>query len=470
MKNYILAWRNLWRNKRRTLITVASVFFAVFFALLMRSLQLGTYDHMFRNVIESYTGYVQIQHEDFWDNRLIDNVFQYTPELDKQILNDKNSVATVPRFESFALASTGNITKGVLVMGIDPLKESYLSDVKSKLVRYRLNDENSEKLKNSELPEAIKKNIELFKGNSYSSRTSLMTDLGISENDSASVFPIIERNAFFRNGYIKTGEPGALVGDKLAAFLKISIGDTLVLIGQGYHGTSAAGKYRIAGIVRMPTPDLDNKIVYLPFDICQEFYNAPGMLTSLAVSIKDNNDKEINRMVSELGTKLESPLRVLGWRTMNELMINQMDADSKSGMIMIAILYLVIAFGIFGTVLMMTAERRREFGVLVAIGMQKTKLSAIVTYEMIYIGLMGIASGIILALPAIFYGYYHPIRFTGEMAKMYEDYGMEPVMPFMPVDWYFMWQSVVVTIIVFIAIIYPVRKIQKMEVVNSLKA
>ena len=61
---------------------------------------------------------------------------------------------------------------------------------------------------------------------------------------------------------------------------------------------------------------------------------------------------------------------------MNKLMINQMDADSKSGMIMIIILYLVIAFGIFGTVLMMTAERRREFGVLVAIGMQKSKLAS----------------------------------------------------------------------------------------------
>jgi ABC-type lipoprotein release transport system permease subunit len=282
--------------------------------------------------------------------------------------------------------------------------------------------------------------------------------------------PLIDNYASFKNEYIKAGEPEALIGYKLATYLKISVGDTIVLIGQGYHGTTAAGKFRIAGIVKMPTPDLDNKIVYMPFDICQEFYNAPGMLTSLAVTIKDNEDKAINRMISTLSSKLEPPLRVLGWRTMNELMINQMDADSKSGMIMIGILYLVIAFGIFGTVLMMTAERRREFGVLVAIGMQKTKLAAVVSLEMFYIGLMGIASGTIIALPAIFYGYYHPIKFTGEMAKMYEDYGMEPVMPFMPVDMYFFWQSVVVAIIVFIAIIYPVRKIQKMEVVNSLKA
>jgi ABC-type lipoprotein release transport system permease subunit len=104
MRNYKMAWRNLWRNRRRTLITVASVFFAVFFALIMRSMQLGTYDHMFRNAIESYTGYLQIQHEDFWDDRSVDNIFEFTPELDGEILNDKNVIATIPRFESFALA------------------------------------------------------------------------------------------------------------------------------------------------------------------------------------------------------------------------------------------------------------------------------------------------------------------------------------------------------------------------------
>jgi len=470
MRNYKIAWRNLWRNKRRTLITVASVFFAIFFALIMRSLQLGAYDHMFRNAIESYTGYIQIQHEDFWDNKIVDNTFAYTPELDQIVMSIQNVTGTVPRFESFALASSGTLTKGVLVMGVDPEKESLLSDIRSKLVKYTLDDKNIKALRDSELPQEIKKNLEIFRGNSYSSSSSLAIDFNITDKDSSSILTIFRKYASFRNSYIKSGEPEVLIGDKLALYLKAAIGDTIVLLGQGYHGTTAAGKYRINGIVKLPTPDLDNKIVYLPYDICQELYNAPGMLTSVAISIKDNDDEIVNSMVSEVGSKVEPPLKVMGWRAMNKLMINQIDADSKSGMIMIIILYLVIAFGIFGTVLMMTAERKREFGVLVAIGMQKSKLAAVITLEMIFMGILGIASGIIAALPVIFYGYSHPIRFHGEMAKMYEDYGYEAVMPFLLPDMYIVWQAVTVAILVMVAIIYPLRKINKMKVVNSIKA
>jgi putative ABC transport system permease protein len=470
MKNYKIAWRNLWRNRRRTLITVASVFFAVFFALVMRSLQLGTYDHMFRNAIESYTGYIQIQHEDFWDNKVVDNTFANTSELDQFIRSMENVTGTVPRFESFALASSGTLTKGVLVMGIDPEKEALLSDTRSKLVRYHLTDEKIEVLKNSDLPETMKENLDLFRGNFYSSNSSLAIDFNIEDKDSSTILSIFRKHASFENGYIFPGEPGALIGSKLALYLKAGIGDTIVLLGQGYHGTTAAGKYRINGIVKLPAPDLDNKIVYLPYDICQDLYNAPGMLTSLAISIKDNDDTTIENMVDEIEKEIDPPLKVMEWREMNKLMINQMDADNKSGMIMILILYMVIAFGIFGTVLMMTAERRREFGVLVAIGMQKFKLSVVITMELIMMGLLGIVSGILASLPVIFYGHSHPIRFHGEMAKMYEDYGMEAVMPFLLPDKYMPWQSLVVALIVFIALIYPLRKISNMKVVNSLKA
>ncbi len=470
MKSYLLAWRNLWRNKRRTLITVASVFFAVFFALLMRSLQLGSYGHMFRNVIESYTGYIQVQNEDFKDNSTVDNAFDFTPEIRQIILNDKNVTNLVPRFESFALASTGPLTKGVLVMGIDPVKESLLSNVKARLVRYRLSDKAVDTLKKMDLPQKVKSKLDLFRGESYSSGSILQLDLGIKDKEAMSIMPEIEKVTSFRNGYITPGSKEALLGDNLAKFLNLNIGDTLVMIGQGYHATTAAAKFRIAGIVKLPTPDIDNKIVYLPLDVCQDFYNAPGMLTSMALCVKDNSDRAINKTLRSLGKKLPPPLRLLGWREMNALLINQMDADNKSGAIMIGILYLVIAFGIFGTVLMMTTERRREFGVLVAIGMQKSKLAAIFSFEMIYIGLLGILSGVAAALPVIIIGQYNPIRFSGEYAKVYESYGMEPIMPFMHVSYYFLWQSVIVALIVGIAIFYPVRKIYKMKLVSSLKA
>lgn len=470
MKSYLMAWRNLWRNKRRTLITVASVFFAVFLALLMRSIQLGSYDHMFRNVIESYTGYIQIQHEDFWDNRTIDNAFEYSSEVENYILSDPNAGAVVPRIESFALASAGTLTKGVLVLGIDPEREALFSDVKGKLIRYRLTDEAITHLKGSDIPEKIKLKLESFRQKSFAGKGSLKVELGIEDDKADSVLAQFDRYASFRNGYIEKGEQAVLIGDRLSKYLKLNIGDTIVLISQGYHATTAAAKYRVSGIVRLPTPDLDNMIVYLPYDVCQEFYNAPGMVTSLAVTVKSDRERNLNAMLARLAGGLPSPLKVLGWREMNQLLLNQMDADNKSGMIMIGILYLVIAFGIFGTVLMMTAERRREFGVLVAIGMQRTKLGAVVAIELVYIGLMGIMSGVAVALPAILIGVYNPIRFSGDMAKMYEDYGMEPIMKFMPVDVYFLWQSVVVALIVLIAVIYPLSKILKLQIVSSLKA
>jgi ABC-type lipoprotein release transport system permease subunit len=470
MKSYKVAWRNLWRNRRRTIITVASVFFAVFFALVMRSLQLGSYDHMFRNVIESYTGYIQIQDEDFKDDGSVDDAFRLTPELEKMILSDNNVTALIPRFESFALASAGALTQGVLVMGVDPEKESLLSNVRGRLVKYKLTDKVIDSLKKSGIPEKVKTRLGLLKGNAYASRSMLQLELGIRDDEAASEMPLIEKISSFRNGYFSAGQHEAVAGDRLATYLRLGIGDTIVLIGQGYHGTTAAGKFRVAGVVKLPTPDLNSRIVYLPADISQEFYNAPGMVTSVALHIRDTRDKTITRTARAIGKELAPPLKVLDWKEMNELLLNQMDADSKSGMILIAILYMIIAFGIFGTVLMMTAERRREFGVLVAIGMQKTKLAAVVTCEMIYIGILGILCGIVAALPVILIGRQNPIRFSGEMAKMYEDYGLEPVMTFMPVGPYFLWQSVVVAIIVLLAVIYPIRKIFRMNVVNSLKA
>ncbi len=470
MKNYRLAWRNLWRNRRRTMITAASIFFAVFFALVMRSLQLGTYDNLFKNIIETYSGYIQVQNENFWEDKIVDNVIGYSDELAQKIKSDENVIECIPRFESFALASSGSRTKGVLVMGIDPVKESLLSDVENKLVKYELTGEAIARLDKENIPESIKKNFSLFEGKSYATDGRILLDLGVKDRDSEMVLPLLRKHASVENGYIKQGEPGALVGDRLAKYLGLSRGDTIVLLGQGYHGTTAAGKFEIKGIVSLPAPDIESRIIYLPVDVCQDLYDTRGMLTSLALQVDDNDDKAIAETIERLDGDLEEPYRVLGWREMNETVVQQMEADDSGGMIMIGILYLVIAFGVFGTVLMMTAERRREFGVTISIGMQKTRMAMVMVYEMFYVGFIGIVLGVAVAVPIIIYGYYHPFSMSGEIAKMMEDYGFEPVMAFLWIDSYFIWQSVVVAIIVILSVIYPVRKIMKLKEVDALKA
>ncbi len=470
MENLKLAWRNLWRNRRRTLITVASVFFAVFFAVAMRSLQLGSYDVMFKNIIESYTGYIQVQHNDFWDDKTIDNLIEFTPELEAKILADENVSETVMKIESFALASSGPQSKGVMVMGIDPVKEKYVSDVESKLVHYVLSKEAITALKDEGISDDLKDQLDIFTNSAYSTTARLQLDLGISDEDFPAILPLLEKHTSFESGYLEQGKNDVVVGYKVAQYLNLELGDTLILIGQGYHGVSAAGKFRISGVVKMPSPDIDSRVVYIPVDVAQQLYGCENMITSLALQVENKRDEAIFETVSRLQESLGEEYSVLGWRKMNELMVQQMEADNQQGYIMIFILYMVIAFGIFGTVLMMTAERRREFGVLVSIGMQKTKLATIVVYEMILMGLLGIISGIVAAIPLIWWGLDHPIRFSGEMAKIYEDMGFEPIMAFQTYDSYMYNQAIIVFVIVVIAMINPVRKITKLNVIEALRA
>jgi ABC-type lipoprotein release transport system permease subunit len=471
MKDYQLAWRNLWRNKKRTLITAASVFFAVFFALVMRSFQLGAYDRLFKNVIEAYSGYLQLQHRDYFDDAILDNSFEYDDALGETLKSDLNIKDVVPRLESFALAAAESRTQGVMVMGIDPEGEDRVSDLRNRLVRFRLSPAAVDALKADALPDRIKAILELYTGETYSGTGRLMLDLGISDTDTASVLPLIRKHASSVNNYFSAGETASvIIGSGLSEYLKISVGDTLVLTGQGYHGASAAGKYRVSGIVRLPAPDIDNIIVYIPIESARELYAAPGMATSAVIGVKDNGDKMVLATGERLGRVITDPLVVRDWHQLNALLVNQIEADNKSGAIMIGILYLVIAFGVFGTMLMMLAERRREFGMLVSIGMQKRKLAKVISIEMLLVGFLGVAAGVVASLPVVIYGNLHPLRFTGQIGRMYEDYGFDPVMPTMLPDTYYLWQTVVVFIILLVAIAFSIRKIFRINVIEALRA
>jgi ABC-type lipoprotein release transport system permease subunit len=241
-------------------------------------------------------------------------------------------------------------------------------------------------------------------------------------------------------------------------------------MGQGYHGVSATGIFPVRGIIKMPSPEIDNKLIIMTIPAAQKFFDAEGKITSLVVNLTDKSNRTIKTAKDRINSLLRDKNTIAKtWYELNPILYQQIQGDSQSGMAMLGVLYFIIFFGIFGTVLMMVSERKREFGVLVAIGMQKKKLKRIVTIEMFLLGAIGLVCGLLAGTPLILYFYYHPVVLKGEMGNLMEDYGWDAVMPTAWFGPYFYWQVVIVAFMVILATLYPLRKIGKLKEIEALK-
>ena len=118
-----LAWRNLWRNKRRTSITVGSMFFAVLLAIVMYAILEGVYGNMIRNMAGFTTGYLQVHSKGYWEDKNLDGAMRYDDAMIEQLEGIKGISTAMPRVESFALASTGLSSSPAILMGIDVKRE-----------------------------------------------------------------------------------------------------------------------------------------------------------------------------------------------------------------------------------------------------------------------------------------------------------------------------------------------------------
>jgi putative ABC transport system permease protein len=407
-----LVWRNIWRNKRRTVITMTSILFAVFFAVLLRAFHLGSWIYLLDSVLKSYSGYVQVHATGYWKDKTIDNAFEYTQALSNQIetIGKKHHLEmhAVPRLESFSLASSGEKTKAVMVMGIEPGVESHLMNLKERIIAGK---------------------------------------------------------------YITSKDQGVLVSRGLASFLGLAIHDTIVLIGQGYHGMSAYAKYEVVGVVRLPSLEFDNQLIFMPLTLNQNFLSAPGMVTSVVINYEHpDRAGNLNKVASILQKELVPDVyEVMTWKQMMKELYQQFQTDDSSGVIILWILYLIVGFGIFGTILMMISERKYEFGVMIAIGMKKAKVIRMVICEMMIIGSLGVLSGMAISLPVVFYFHFHPLTVSGKMAATLIQYGMEPIIP---VAWrtdYIFNQAMAIFLMVWLALIYPLYSISKLTIVKALK-
>jgi ABC-type lipoprotein release transport system permease subunit len=220
----------------------------------------------------------------------------------------------------------------------------------------------------------------------------------------------------------------------------------------------------------MPSPEMDNKLIIMTIPAAQQLFDTGDRITSIVVNLTSKSDRILKKTKASINSLLtDENTTSKTWYELNPILYQQIQGDNQTGMAMLGILYFIIFFGIFGTVLMMVSERKREFGVLVSIGMQKTKLKRIVTIEMLLLGGIGLASGLLASVPFILYFYFYPIVLRGDLGITMEDWGWDAVMPAAWFGPYFYWQAVVVALMVVLATLYPLRKIGILKEIEALR-
>lgn len=401
---WTLAWRNVWRNRRRSNLTLATILLAVVLGLLMRSMQYGSYDAMIASTV-ARTGHIQVHGEGYWDNKSIDRSIHADAATLEQVAAVKGVVDVVPRLESFALISFGDRTKPSGIVGTDPIVEDRYTALADRVVE---------------------------------------------------------------GEYLVEGERGILLLRSLADYLGAGVGDEVVLLGSGYRGQTAADLLRVTGIFDLSMMgNLETGLAYIQLPAARELFAAPpDQVTSLSVMLSDGG--ALQPTADELAVVLGADYEVMTWRQTSEVIVQQIQSDSAGGIFMLGILYIVAGFGLLGTVLMSTMERRREFGVMHAVGLRKGRLASVLFIETLALVLVGVILGLLVSTPIIFWFHHNPIPVSGDLAAVFEEFNVPPFLPFAFDAGIFLAQGLVVLVMALIVASFPIVSIRRLNIMRAI--
>lgn len=405
-----MAWRNVWRNPRRTILTIAAISFASMLLVFMLSFQFGSYDTMINTSVRIQTGHLQIQAGNFQDKKDIRLVVPQPARIAEVLDQIPHIAAYTFRGQAFSLVSSDQRTYGVAVTGIDPDREARVSRLKS-LVR-----------------------AGKFLGGNDTNQ--------------------------------------ALIGQLLARNLRVKLGDELTVLGQGRDGSIAATVVKIKGIFNSGIADFDRAAIHIPLKTFQDVYSMRGAVHEVVIiadSLRniDSIKAAIRTGVSKL--KPDKPLAVLDWDELMPGLRQSIEMDLISGLIFYLLLVLVVAFSILNTFLMAIFERTREFGVLMAIGTTPGRLTKVLLIESMTMTLIGIVAGITVGSLITLYFQAHGIDFSGA-SELLSQFGITGRM-YPKLSWLSAVSGpLAVFIITFCAALYPAIKVRRLQPVEAMRA
>ncbi len=399
-----LSWRNIWKNKKRSIITITAIGFAVFLALAMRSLQLGTYDHMINNMVKSTSGPLRINYTQYIEKTNLDNALFNDSIRVEEIESIEGVENVLFRIESFGLVALEHNTKPLSILATDLKKEEPYLQLESHLIA-------------GEMP--------------------------------------------------SNGNIGVAIGKGVSERLKCKVGDTLAIISQGFQGVSAAQKFKVTGIVELFSALYNDQTVFMTREQGEYFFSMPGMSTTVVVQTE--NMKGLQKIERKIQPLLTPDLIIRDWTIYMKEIQQAIQADDAGGIIMIFILYMVITFGIFGTILMMTSERIYEFGVLISIGFGRFKLISQVLLEIVILSMIGVVVGAILSYPIIYYFKINPIHLGGDMAEGMKNMGWDPIMLSSTDPTIILTHALIILFVSIIMTLYPIITIARLKPVEAMR-
>ncbi len=359
-----MAWRDIWRNPRRTVLTIAAIAFACLLLVFMLSFQFGSYETMINSSVKIHTGHLQVQAKGYQDKKNMRLVVP-NPNAIGQIVEKIPEVeAYTIRANALSLVSSETRTYGILVTGIDPVKEALVSTLKK----------------------------------------------------------AIRQGDFFS----KDDTGNVLVGKLLAKNLRVGIGDELTILGQAKDGSVAATVATVTGIFGSGIDEFDRNIIHIPLKDFQDIYAMRG--TANEVVIVGESLKKVSAIKKALNQAFQdidggSLLVALDWTELTPGLLQSIQLDLVSGFIMYIILIIVVAFSILNTFLMAIFERTKEFGVMLAIGLTPVRLTRLVLIESALLTMTGVIIGIILGTIITIYFQVYGIDITG-LSDILSQYGI----------------------------------------------
>jgi len=400
-----MAWRNVWRNPRRTGLTISAIAFACLLLVFMLSWQFGSYESLINASVKINTGHLQIQHPKYDQKKVIRYVVPGPESIGKKLEKMEGVEAYTYRSEGFSLVASEDRTYGALVVGIDPVKEGRVSTLKS-----------------------------LIRKGEY-----------LSETD----------------------QDAALVGRLLAKNLRVDIGDEITLMGQGRDGSVAAAIVRVKGIYASGIDEFDRNAIQMPLSYFQEVFFMRDGVHRIVVNAKSLDD--VASIRDELTTDtLAADLAVLDWIDLSPGLVQSIYLDLISGLIFYLILVIVVAFSIMNTFFMAIFERTREFGVLMAMGTTPGRLVKLLLLESGFMTLTGVLTGMLFGTIITLIIQHYGIDMSGSSGELMAQYGISgKLYPKLSLT-SLLTGPAAVLIITFLVALYPAFRVKKLKPVEAL--